>query len=412
MTQKPQLPLQGIRVLELGHIVAGPSASLILADLGADVIKIEQPTSGDSSRNMPNQGAVYYFLNRNKRSLALNLKTKEGHQIFEKLVKNADVVIDNFAPGGLKRLGIDYDWAKTINPGIIYCSIKGFLSGPDASRPLLDELAQMAAGLAYMTGLRNRPLRAGASIIDIGAASYGVIGILAALYQRTLTGQGCAINSGLFETAVFWVGQHISWATLTNEVPEPMSERAMGGTMGWGVYRLFPTKDGRQIFIAATSNKQWQGLCQALGMDDFLNDESLGNNRKRVAQHERISQRIESIVQTMSFEEVCQVLKAHNVPFAPLNTPKDVLDDEHLLGRRHFVEMDLPDAPGYKAPSLPMEMVGMTALEHRNPPRLGEQSHEILTEIGLSDSEIHQLEQQGIVLCNGKMLKVDTGGKD
>src|SRR5215213_1025765 len=212
-----RLPLAGIRVVELGHIVAGPSGGLILADLGADVVKVEEPTSGDQSRGMPNRGATFYAYNRNKRSLALDLKAEQGRAAFGRLVASADVVLDNYAPGVLDRLGIGYGWGSELNPRVIYCSIKGFLPGPYGDRPLLDELAQMMGSMAYMTGPLGTPLRAGSSVIDIGAATYGVVATLAALVDRQRTGRGQHIQSGLFETTVFLTTQHVAQAAITGE---------------------------------------------------------------------------------------------------------------------------------------------------------------------------------------------------
>ncbi len=201
--------LTGIRVLELGHIVAGPTAGLLLAEMGSDVIKIEHPKGGDQARTHTGQGSFLAF-NRNKRSMALDLRHLQGKKIFSQLLKNTDVVIDNFAPGALERLGFSYEEMSKIYPRIIYFSLKGFLPGLYENRVLLDEPAQMMGGLAYMTGPPGRPLRAGTSVTDIGAAMFGVIGILAAMYERHHTGRGQSIRSGLFETVVFFVAQHIA----------------------------------------------------------------------------------------------------------------------------------------------------------------------------------------------------------
>ena len=222
-----RLPLTGFRVLELSHIVAGPSGGLLLADLGADVIKVEEPRGGDQSRAMPNRGSTFYALNRNKRSLAVDLKSEAGREIFTRLVRGADILLDNYSPGVLERLGFGYEWGSSINPGIIYCAIKGFLPGPYGDRPLLDELAQMMGSMAYMTGPAGRPLRAGSSVIDIGAATYGVLATLAALVDRQRTGRGQRIQSGLFESTVWFVAQHLAQASLNGESPVPMPERGM-----------------------------------------------------------------------------------------------------------------------------------------------------------------------------------------
>src|SRR5574341_514914 len=257
-----QLPLEGTRVLELGHIVAGPTAGLILADLGADVIKIEDPSrGGDQSRNSPSGLATFYFLNRNKRSLALNLKEREGRELFLKFAASSDVILDNYAPGVLERLGVDYDAGSKSNPRIIHCSLNGFLKGPYAHRPALDEVAQMMGGIAFMTGLKDQPMRIGASVTDISVATYGVIGILCALLQRNQTGRGQRVTSGLFETVVFWVGQHMASFACNGEPSVPMPVRRMGTRFRWGVFDLFRAADGKQVFIGITSNRHWETFC-------------------------------------------------------------------------------------------------------------------------------------------------------
>ncbi|MFN0071452.1 MAG: CaiB/BaiF CoA transferase family protein, partial [Chloroflexota bacterium] len=328
-------------MLELSHIVAGPTAGLILADLGAEVIKIEHPETGDTSRSHPNLGSTFYSYNRNKQSLALNLKEAEGKEIFRRLVERSDVVLDNYAAGALSRIGIDYDWGSQVNQRIIYCAIKGFLPGPYGSRPFLDELAQMAGGLAYMTGPPGRPLRAGASIIDIGAATYGVVGILAALYKRQFTGQGEQIQSGLFETTVFWMNQHIARAQLSGQTPAPFAagKDGMGSVMGWGVYQLFPTRDGRDVFIAATANRHWTRLCGVLGFDDWANHPDFDSNAKRAERRMAIAERIASVTVTCGFDELTARLEEADVPYAPVNTATDLVADPHLNGRGQWMPL-------------------------------------------------------------------------
>lgn len=402
-------PLKGVKVLELGHIVAGPSAGMILADFGADVIKIEQPGSGDAARNMPNYGSTFYFLNRNKRSLALDLKSQVGVEVFEELITGADVVFDNFAPGQLDRWGVGYDWAASRNPGIIYCSIKGFLPGPYQSRPFLDELAQMAGGLAYMTGPIGQPLRAGASVIDIGAATYATLGVMAALMQRTETGKGQLITAGLFETAVFWVGQHIARTQLTGKVPEPMLARSMGGQMGWGVYQTFETADERQIFVAVTSNGHWERFCRALDLDDFAGDPDLATNRQRVEAYSRITPRIAQVIAGLRFEEVSEKLEAENVPYAPVNNPRDLLDDPHLNRSGFWMKIN-PDGDGeLVVPRMPIESKSQKFEVRRQPPRLGEHSREILLELGHPLEEIAEWEQSGWVQSEAVVLPGQEG---
>lgn len=402
-------PLSGTKVLELGHIVAGPSAGLILADLGADVMKIEQPDVGDAARNMPNYGSTFYFLNRNKRSLALDLKSSEAKAIFEKLVSHADVVVDNFSPGLLDRWGIGYDWARQVNPSIVYCSVNGFLNGPFQSRPFLDELAQMASGLAYMTGPEGQPLRAGASIVDIGAASYAVIGILAALVQRSKTETGAQIKSGLFETAVFWVGQHIARTQLTGKIPESLPTRAMGGLMGWAVYQIFVTKDNRQIFIALTSNKHWSQFCRAMELTQWINDPELKTNKMRVAARDRIIGRITELISKMDFDEITEIMVRENLPYAPVNNPRDLLADEHLNQRNHWLTVHSEDEQALKMPSLPVTFDSKPYRVVYQPPRLGEHSEEILKELGFSSEKITEMNELGYIQCDGGMLQIEQG---
>jgi crotonobetainyl-CoA:carnitine CoA-transferase CaiB-like acyl-CoA transferase len=408
-TETQKLPLDGVRVLELSHIVAGPSGGLILADLGADVIKIEHPETGDTARSQANQGTTFYSFNRNKQFLALDLRKPAGKKIFEQLVAKADVVFDNFAPGALKRLGLDYEWGRRINPRIIYCSVKGFLPGPYADRPFLDELAQMGGGLAYLTGLQDQPMRAGASITDIGAATYGVIGIISALYRRERTGEGDCIEAGLYETIVFWVSQYIAGAQMTGTNPQPRGQRTsgMGDNMGWGVYRLFPTKNGRQIFIAVTGNRHWAGLCDALGFDDWKDAPEFNNNRKRSANKPRIAERVKAAVEQLDYDDIAQRLYKALVPYSPVNTPLDLIDERQMNEGKRWMHLTV-GGKKLKIPKLPISM-GRTAdfNVRENPAALGEHTDAILTTLGYSAEDIQKLKSDKIVLRSNKMLHTE-----
>lgn len=403
------LPLAGIRVLELAHIVAGPSAGLMLADLGADVIKVEHPDIGDTARNQANQGAGFLSFNRNKRSVALNLREPKGKEVFERLVKTADIVLNNYVPGALDRLGLGYGWAKTVNPRIIYCSVKGFLPGPNWSRPLLDELAQMEGGLAYLTGTKGRPLRAGASITDIGAATYAVVGILAALNKRHATGEGEEIEAGLFETIVFWLSQHLAKAQISGEDPPPRGEgksSGMGKMMGWAVYQLFNTADERQVFIAVTSDRHWQSLCDVLGFADWRDLPEFSSNKKRSARRAEIADRIQSIAETLSFETICQKLEAVNVPFAAVNTPMTLMHDHHLGEGNRWIAVE-GAGQSVRVPKMPLHFGNMDFTLHRQPPALGEHSDDLLQELGYSTAEIEAMKQSRTVLKSSQMLNID-----
>jgi crotonobetainyl-CoA:carnitine CoA-transferase CaiB-like acyl-CoA transferase len=389
MTAKPNaLPLAGLRVLELGHIVAGPTASLILADLGADVIKVENPDGGDQARRMPGAGSGYYYFNRNKRSVALNLKSPRGKAAFLALIREADVCLDNYAPGALDRLGLGYAALAAANRRLVYMAIKGFLPGPYDHRPSLDELAQMMGGLAFMTGPPGRPLRAGSSIIDIGAATYGVVGILAALRQRETTGMGQMITSGLFETTVFWIGQWMARAVATGQPSRPMAEIGQSLRMGWGIFHLFPTADGEQVFIGVTSNAHWERFCREFGLAELYADARLDSNEKRVAAQEWMLPKVGEAVGKFTSAALQQKLEAASVPYAPVKRPDQLLDDPHLNDTGQLLPVPMEDGRIGKLPKLPFRSEAYEFDIRRPPPRLGQHTREVLAEAGLAPPEI------------------------
>ena len=392
------LPLGGLRVLELGHIVAGPSAGLILADLGADVVKVERPDGGDQGRTAASRH--FPFFNRNKRSLAVDLKQPEGRALFLDLVATSDVVLDNYAPGVLDRLGLTAGRMTEANPRLIHLAIKGFLPGPYELRPSLDELAQMMGGLAYMTGPPGQPLRAGASIIDVGAATYGVIGVLAGLLQREWKrgeGGGQTITSGLFETSVFWVGQWMAQAADSGEPSVPMPEIAQGTRMGWGVYHLFATADGEQLFVGVTSNAHWRRFCEAFALGDLGADERLDSNERRVAARDWLLPRLREELARYPLDELLDRLARAEVPYAPVRRPDELEDDPHLQETGQLVPTPLEGGRSACLPKLPYRSDRYEFGLRSPAPGLGEHSRQVLAELGFAEEEITSLAERGVV---------------
>ena len=400
MTTAPKpLPLAGIRMLELGHTVMGPSCSLVFADLGADVIKIE-PLEGERTRHNVGFGAgLFPLFNRNKRSISLDLKSADGKTILRKLVTQADVLVENFAYGTLDRLGFGYDALSKINPRIIYCSLKGFLSGPYEQRPALDEVVQFMGGLAYMTGPRGQPLRAGASVVDIMGGMFGVVGIMAALRERETTGRGQKVQSALFESTAYMVAQHMSGHIATGTEPPPMPHKASS----WAIYETFVTADDKTIFIGITSDNHWHAFCNEFGLNNLLADPALKTNPQRAAAHDRIAPLVEALVRERTFAAMSAILERLKIPFAPLATPADLFDDPHLNQGNRMVETHFPNGQRAKLPALPLEMGEHTIGLRTQPPRKGEHTREVLREAGFDAAQIDAWINSGIVISADKM---------
>ena len=286
-----RLPLEGVRVVEFAHMVMGPSCGLILGDLGAEVVKVEPP-EGDNTRRLWGAGAGFYpIFNRNKKSLAVDLKREEGRALVLKLIERSDVLTENFRPGALDKMGFGYEALAKRHPRLIYCTLKGFLSGPYEHRPALDEVVQMMGGLAYMTGLPERPLRVGSSVNDIMGGMFGVIGILSALRERDRTGRGQLVRSALFENTVFLVAQHMAQLAITGEEPPPMAVKKPA----WGVYDIFATGDGDRLFIGIVTDTQWSVFCREFEAGDLATDARLQSNGDRVQAREWLLPRLEAI---------------------------------------------------------------------------------------------------------------------
>lgn len=387
------MPLAGLRVLEFTHMVMGPTVGLVLADLGADVTRIE-PLGGDHTRTLQGSGAGYFpMYNRNKRSVCLDLKSPRGVAVAIRLAQAADIVIENFRPGTLTRLGLGYELLSEKNPRLIYCSAKGFLTGPFENRTALDEVAQMMGGLAYMTGPPGKPLRAGASVIDVTGGMFGVIGIMAALERRHRTGKGAHVKCSLFETTSFLVGQHMAQMAVTGKPAAPMPARISA----WAIYDVFQVAGESQIFVAVVSDSQWQAFCAEFGLTDLANDPALARNNDRVSARERILPRVRATLAVLSRDIVLRRLDAIGVPASIIAKPEDLFDDEHLNARGGLVSLTLPDGRQVKLPALPVEMDGERFGVRRNPARPGEDSHDALREIGMSGDDIDSLIHGGVL---------------
>ncbi|MEW6263250.1 MAG: CaiB/BaiF CoA-transferase family protein [Thermodesulfobacteriota bacterium] len=399
MDKSKNLPLEGVTVLELGHTVMGPTCGLILADLGARVIKVERAPEGDETRTLTGFGSGFFpFLNRNKVSVAVDLKSDKGRQVVYRLVEKADVLIENFGPGTVERLGLGYERCSRINPGLIFCSLKGFLPGPYEKRPALDEVVQMMGGLAYMTGPTGRPLRAGASVVDILGGCFGAIGILTALHQRKETGRGQLVQASLYESVAFLVGQHMAVAAVTGQAPPPMPER--GRT--WSVYDLFQTADGQQVFLGVTSDRHWKRMAEVFGFNDLIQDERLTTNGGRVAERDWFLPELQNRISLLTKQEVIALAEKANIPFAPVARPEDLFEDPHLNEAGGLVETLLPHGRKAKLPKLPLRLSEADLELRLDPPRVGQGSRELLLSVGFSGPEIDELLAQGTLAMNDK----------
>ncbi|VTU32586.1 Formyl-coenzyme A transferase [Variovorax sp. SRS16] len=386
------LPYQGIRVVEFTHMVMGPTCGLLLADLGAEVIKVE-PIDGDSTRRLLGSGSGFFpTFNRNKKSIALDLKQPEGVEAALRLIATADIVSENFKPGTMKKLGLDYESLKKLNPRLIYVSHKGFLPGPYDHRTALDEVVQMMGGLAYMTGRAGDPLRAGTSVNDIMGGMFGAIGAMAALRQRELTGQGCEVQSALFENNVFLVAQHMMQFAATGKAADPMPSRISA----WAVYDVFTVKDGEQIFLAAVSDKQWTIFCRAFGLEEMLADPRLKTNNDRVLARDWMMPILRSYLAPYSAAELSATFEQNELPFAPITKPQALFDDPHLNATGGLAPVRMNDGSLSKVPLAPFTLDGRRPGIRLQPPLLGEHTNELLGEVGYSDAQIAALKTRHI----------------
>lgn len=395
-------PLAGLRVLEFSHTVMGPTAGLIFAELGADVIKIEPVPKGDHTRGLGGFAAGFFAaFSRNKRSLAVDLKNPEGQAVIHRLVPSIDLVLENYGPGTMERLGCGYEQLAPLNPRLIYLALKGYLAGPYENRPALDEVVQFQTGLAYMTGPPGQPLRAGASIIDIMGAVFGVVAAQAALRERELTGKGQRVGSALFESAAFLMSTHMAGMAATGLDARPMPARRGA----WAVYEVFPTADNGELFIGVTSDQQWNRFVDEFGLQELGSDPRLATNVMRLQERSWLIPALKEIIARHPRAQVEARCERANVSWARVGQPGDLFTDPHLLATGGLLDVFVSRLGGTEGkkvglPALPIEFGPHRARPgiHRQAPRVGEHSREVLDEAGYSAAEIESLIGRGAVV--------------
>ena len=410
--EAPQ-PLAGLRVVEFTHMVMGPTCGMVLADMGAEVIKVE-PIGGEGTRTLMGAGAGFFpMFNRNKKSIEVDLHEAEGAEVARKLARSADIVIENFKPGTMVKYGLDYAGLAAADPRLIYVSHKGFLPGPYDHRTALDEVVQMMGGLAYMTGRPGDPLRAGTSVNDIMGGMFGAIGALAALQQRdngkTGTGRGVEVQSALFENNVFLVAQHMMQFAVTGQAAAPMPSRISA----WGVYDVFTVQGGEQIFLAAVSDSQWAVFCTKFAFDDLQADTRLNTNNQRVQSREWLLPILRERLAPFSAQELGRRFEAAGLPYAPITRPQDLFDDPHLLATGALAPMTVPadaSSAGHEVHTrtalLPLTIDGERLQVRQGPPGLSEHGAALLAELGYSAAQVAQLLSDGVVRAGASPQRV------
>jgi crotonobetainyl-CoA:carnitine CoA-transferase CaiB-like acyl-CoA transferase len=395
-------PLAGLKILEFSHTVMGPTAGLVFAELGADVVKIEPAPKGDHTRGLGGFAAGFFAaFNRDKRSLALDLKRTEGQAVLHRLAATADVVIENYGPGTMERLGCGYEDLAPLNPRLVYLALKGYLAGPYEHRPALDEVVQFQTGLAFMTGPPGRPLRAGASVIDIMGAVFGVVAAQAALREREITGKGQRVSSALFENAAFLMSTHMAGMTATGLEARPMPARRGA----WAIYEVFQTAGDGQLFIGVTSDQQWARFVEEFDLQALAADPRLATNFMRLQEREWLIPALQEILIKFPQDEVASRCERANVSWAPIGQPGDLFADPHLLATGELVDVFISRMGGTEGkkvglPALPIEFgdharPGIT----RQPPRMGQHNAEVLAEAGFSPAEVAALVETGVIVA-------------
>jgi crotonobetainyl-CoA:carnitine CoA-transferase CaiB-like acyl-CoA transferase len=347
---------------------------LVLADLGAEVIKIEPPGKGDRTRYLVASGTGFFpAFSRNKKSVTLDTDNAADLETLKRLIDTADIVVENFRPGGLAAKGLGYEALSARNPRLIYCSLKGYLPGPYENRTALDEVVQMQSGLAYMTGPPGRPLRAGAPVNDMMGGMFGAIAILGALRERDITGRGQLLQAGLFENAAFLVSTAMLQQVITGKAPEPMP----AGRRAWGVYDVFDTADGEQIFIGVVTERQWEIFVHELN-EPALKNPDYSSNTERAKRRETLIPLVQSMLITRRVAALEGMCARAGLPYSRIAKPWDLFDDAHLLASGGLHEVTLADGRRVKVPALPMQFGTQRLPLRYDLPNPGQHNAEIL----------------------------------
>ena len=394
-TSPENLPLANLVVVEMAHTVMGPCCGLVLADLGAEVIRVEPAPEGDRTRRLRGFASGFFsYFNRNKKSVCLDLKSPEGLELAKRLLARADVVIENFGPGAMERLGLGWEVLHALNPRLVMCALKGFLPGPYENRPALDEIVQYMTGLAYMTGPPGKPLRAGASVVDIMGGVMGALAILAALRQRDEDGKGRKVVSSLYETSAMLVAQHMAGQAITGVAAPPMPAR----DSAWGIYETFPARDGTPIFIGLTSNRHWEAFCRTFERPDLLADPRYATNEDRVRHRDELRQVVAALVATQPSDVLCETCERIGIPFSPVRQPGDLFDDPQLHAGGRMLHTLMANGQMAPLPSLPVQIDGHTPGLRLQPPAAGEHTDEILAALGIDAEALADLRSRKVVV--------------
>nr|WP_321163004.1 CaiB/BaiF CoA-transferase family protein [Halolamina rubra] len=383
-------------VLELGHIIAGPFCSMLLADLGAEVIKVEHPNGGDAVRDSSAVGnSSFNYVNRNKLGVTVDLKSEEGSAVFAELVEEADVLIENFASGTADRLGVGYDDLKEINEELVYCSIKGFNEGPYEEYPALDPVAEALSGVMSVTGRPGQPpVRCGTSLADMAASLYGAISILGGVRQRDANGEGQHVTVPLYGSTVSLMGYWLAYTQAYGRAADPIG----AGHPNWAPYNAYQSADGEWVFVGPSSQRQWEAMCEALDVD-LHEEERFATLEDRRGNREALDERVGAACEQFDAEELIARLRDAGVPVAPINDTQDVVDDPHLRQTDAFGSIRATEGEGgdIDVPRYPARSTGFDRVENTDPPELGEDTDAVLEALGYDAAERERLRDSGAV---------------